>query len=182
MNWLSKVFGRGREEKRVQQVMDPKSWEEWDSPHGFSFRFPAGWVQVPDDSIILRPLDAASFVCSEGRETEEVFSPALTLMMYPRGKTEGKMPDEVFQSCKRSAASVFRGYEHQGDEVFRIATGQQAYAMRYRFLKCGRPFEGIAAYIITPKDIFVFDGSGLREIFAAYESILLQSICSLRVQ
>jgi len=163
---------------------DPAQWTICANPtFGFQFHYPRGWVDVPGQrSIIYRPADARSFIASDGGKTQQIFSPAVTLTMMPRGKTAGQTPAEVFAGFKSLMPTYFRDYAHRGEQTFRLASGQEAWEIVFDFLKGGRPFRALMAYVVLPNAIFIFDGSGLQTDFSTHEAVLRQSIRSLRVQ
>jgi tetratricopeptide (TPR) repeat protein len=159
-------------------------WNTCSNPQfGFQFQYPRGWVNVQGiPSIIYHPPDAQSFLLSEGGKTRQVFSPALTLMMVPRGKTAGQTSAEVFEGFKRLLPSYFLDYESRSERTFQLPTGQEAMEITFDFLKAGHPFRAVLAYVIQPNFIFIFDGSSLRADFSAYEATLRQGIRSLHLQ
>lgn len=153
------------------------------SQFGFQFQYPGGWIDVPGiPSIVYHPRDAQTFLVSEGGKSTQVFSPALTLMMLPRGNTAGQTPAQVFADFKRLLPTYFPGYECRAEAPLPLPDGQVAAGITFDFLKNGRPFRSILAYLVRPNGIFIFDGSCLQADFARYESLLRQSITSLRVQ
>ena len=168
----------------IRGALMTTSWTTCSNPQfGFEFQYPQGWENVPGiPSIIYHPTDAKSFITSDGGKSKEVFSPALTLMMMPRGNTAGQTPDEVFQGFKRLLPSYFADYECQSEQSFQLPSGQEAMEITFDFLKTNRPFRAVLAYVVRPSCILIFDGSGLRDDFANFEPMLRQSIQSLRVR
>lgn len=166
----------------MSSSFDATKWSTSANPQfGFWFHYPRGWVNVPDiPSIVKHPADAKSFLATEGGKTQRVYSPALTLMMMPRGKTAGQSPAEIFTAFKSLLPSSFQGFACRAERVFTLSGGQEAREISFEFLKSGNRFFAILAYVVRPDYIFVFDGSSLAADFSNHEAILRQGIRSLR--
>lgn len=159
------------------------SWATYENAaYGFRFRYPEGWQKVPDvPSVILHPPDAESFQTSSGDKVQQVFSPALTLLMLRRGKTTGQTPMQVFADFKRMLPSYFAGYACLGERPLSLSGGVEAMEIVFDFRKAGRPFRAVLAYVVRPNAIYILDGSGLTADFVKHESLLRECVGSLKV-
>lgn len=150
---------------------------------GFQFDYPQGWVNVPGrPSIIYHPPDARSLVSSEGGKEQEIFSPALTLMMLRRGKTAGQSPAQVYDDFKQRLPSHFPDYTCLDEHPVRLPAGQEAMQITFDFHKAGHAFRAVLVYLVQPNAIFILDGSGMTDDFRMVEPVLRQSVASLRVK
>lgn len=168
----------------MSDTYDAASWSTCANPaFGFQFHYPRGWVDVPGhSSVIYRPADARSFIASDGGKSRQIYSPALTLIMMPRGKTAGQTPAEVFAGFQQLLPSFFRECVLRDNQSFQLPSGQEARELAFDFLKGGRPYSALLAHLVLPSNIFLFDGSGLKADFPTHENVLRQCIRSLQVR
>ena len=75
-----------------------EAWERAGSDRfGFSFYYPKGWIRVYGTEAMIFCAPNAASIYVDGIE---VYSPALTLIMAPRGNTVGQTPEKVFSDTK----------------------------------------------------------------------------------
>ena len=164
-------------------MIAPSNWPVCGNPtFGFRFNYPDGWINVPDiPSIVYHPKDAVSFAEARAGGSQRVFSPALTLMMWPRGKTAGKTPSEAFGEFKQLLPGYFADCALRSEEPVRLVSGHEAVEIGFVFAKGTRQFQTVLWYVVQPQFIFIFDGSALQADFPAHESVLRTALGTLRL-
>ena len=156
-----------------------EAWERAGSDRfGFSFYYPKGWIRVYGTEAMIFCAPNAASIYVDGIE---VYSPALTLIMAPRGNTVGQTPEKVFSDTKNALPRFFPGCIIEKEDSFILQSGQKADEIYFEFLKGSRQFKSLYALIITRNAIFIFDGSCFALDFSTYQDIFQESIHSLSV-
>jgi len=170
--------------KKPRSPFCPSGWSvRKNTTYGFCFNYPRDWVNIPGiPNIVYHAPDANSFPASEPEEMERIYSPAITLMMAPRGNTAGQAANVVHSALVRLLPMSFQDYGYEREEPFELASGQAAMRMSFTYTKAGRAMESVLTFVVRPQFIFTFDGSSLRNEFDTYCQTFRECLASLQVR
>lgn len=180
MNWVRNLF-RGKS----QHELTPTLSEHCSSTGDYRFKRPTAWVRVDPSMDVGCPVilyaesPTPSFKANQNGRTIPIFSPAITLIEYPRGITAGQGLSQVFSLFQGVFPTMYAGFTLKSHHVVTLASGQQAMELRFDFTCGTTAMTAHAVMLPTEQKVLWLDGSARSVDFPKYEDTIAEVVASL---
>jgi len=109
--------------------------------------------------IIYAASPKPSFTAYQAGQVVPIFSPAVTMIEYPRGVTAGQSLSQVFSLFQGVFPSMYAGFNVRSHNTKTLASGQEVVELEFVFTTGGTPMTAHAAMLLTDEKVLWLDGS-----------------------
>lgn len=190
MKWFSRLCRRDKNCKtnvyaKERSQLVPSFAEHRSARGDYRFQRPTGWTRVEPSMnlgcpvILYTETPKPLFTTYQNGQPVPIFSPAVTLVEYPRGVTAGQSLSQVFLLFQGIFPSMYAGFSLKAHSGIFLPSGCEAMELRFVFMCGTTPMTAHAVMLLTGDTVLWLDGSCRSDDFPKYAETIKAVVTSI---